>query len=506
MMKNPEIASTNLSDDIYSSLPESVRYYIRFLETNIQRLEKHIQDQAQKIHELEARIAKNSSNSSKPPGSDGLKKARKTVSMRGKSGKKPGGQAGRIGKTLEQVKSPNRIIIHTPEACQHCNFNLFSVEGVNYEEKRQVFDVPEPKIEVTEHRVQVKGCPCCGKLSKGSFPESVKAPVQYGEHVQTLATYFKNEHLIPAERVCEIFEDVFGISISPGTCAKIDQKLFAKLESFEINLKAHLLAAKVLHFDETGMRCEKKLHWIHTASSETATFYGMHAKRGQEAINEFNILPQFQGTACHDHWFPYFAYTQVKHGLCNAHHLRELTYIHEQEREEWAKEMKDLLFHAKKEVEAHFDLRYLPENIKLQIEWDYAKILLKGFEYHEQLPALPKGKRGKQKQRDGKNLLDRFKAKQDCVLRFMYDFFVPFTNNLAEQDIRMTKVKQKISGCFRTHEGGKFFCRIRSYISTARKQGWRIWDSLVDAIKGLPRLLEVQSAPISLFRSLLAVA
>lgn len=225
----------------------------------------------------------------------------------------------------------------------NCSFNLSEVEGVCSDEKRQVFEVPEPKTEVTEHRIEIKACPCCGKISKGAFPETIKAPVQYGEHVQALATYFKNQHLIPAERVCEIFEDVFGISLSPGTCSTIDKKLYTKLESFEINLKAYLIASKVLHFDETGMRCQKKLHWVHVASSETATFYGIHAKRGQEAIDEFDILPKFQGTACHDYWFPYFAYTQVKHSLCNAHHLRELTFIHEHEKEEWAAEMKQLL-------------------------------------------------------------------------------------------------------------------------------------------------------------------
>jgi len=307
MNKDFEHPPTGLPDDIFNSLPESVRYYIRFLEARIHRLEKQVQEQAQKIHELEGRLSKNSSNSSKPPGSDGLKKEPKTTSQRDKSGKKPGGQKGRIGKTLNQVEAPDHIVIHAPDSCKNCSFSLSGVEGVCSDEKRQVFEVPEPQIEVTEHRTEIKACPCCGKISKGSFPENVKAPVQYGEHVQTLATYFKNQHLIPAERVCEIFEDVFGIPLSPGTCSKIDKKLFAKLATFEINLKAYLLASKVLHFDETGMRCQKKLHWVHVASSETATFYGMHAKRGQKAIDEFDILPKFQGTACHDHWFPYFA-------------------------------------------------------------------------------------------------------------------------------------------------------------------------------------------------------
>ncbi len=488
MNKNAQAAETTpkgFTGDIFDILPESVREYIRFLESQIQVLNL-------KVHELEARLAKNSSNSSKPPGSDGLKKPIKTKSQRGQSGRKPGGQNGRVGKTLLQVKDPDYIITHDPERCRHCSLDLSEVEGSCSEEKRQVFDVPKPTVEVTEHRIGIKTCPCCSNVVKGEFPENINAPVQYGENVQVLATYFKNQHLIPAERVCEIFEDVFGISLSPGTCSKIDKKLFAMLESFETNLKAYLIASKVLHFDETGMRCQKKLSWVHVASSETATFYGMHAKRGREAIDEFDILPKFRGIACHDHWFPYFAYTQVKHGLCNAHHLRELTYIHEQEKEEWAKEMRELLLCAKKEVETHFDLGSLPEHKLLEIEQGYAKILETGFKHHGELPTLPKSKRGKQKQREGKNLLDRLKEKQDCVLRFMYDFSVPFTNNLGERDIRMNKVKQKVSGCFRTVEGGRIFCRIRSYISTARKQGWRIWDSLVEAMKGTPRLLTLQ--------------
>ena len=438
-----------------------------------------------RVKELEAQLAKNSRNSSKPPGSDGLKKP-KPKSQREKSGKKPVGQEGRQGKTLEQVANPNHIIIHSPIACQGCGGTLVEVEGTCVD-KRQVFDIPEPKIEVTEHCIEAKTCPCCGEKSQGSFPENVTAPVQYGERIQALVVYFSNQHLVPVERVCQIFEDIFGISISPGTCSKVQKKLFKKLESFEGNLKAYLIASQVLHFDETGMKCNKKLHWIHVASSEQATFYGMHPKRGQEAIDAFNILPQFQGTSVHDHWFSYFKYEQTQHSLCNAHHLRELTFVHEQEKELWAEEMKQLLLKAKKLVEEHAAQGYLSEAQKMAIEKEYAQIILKGYMYHQSLPPLPLSKRGKQKQRAGKNLLDRLTDKQKCVLLFIYDFTVPFTNNLAEQDIRMHKVKQKISGCFRTPEGGEIFCRIRSYISTARKQGWRIWDSLVDAIKGVPR-------------------
>jgi len=391
---------------------------------------------------------------------------------------------------LAKVGTPNLIVTHTPTNCHECGLNLSQVDGA-CSEKRQVFDIPQPKIEVTEHQVLEKKCPCCGKFTRGVFPERVRGPVQYGERVQALTAYFAHQHFIPVDRVCQIFEDVFDITISPGTCSNVDERLFRQLESFESSLKTYLLAERVLHFDETGMRCEKKLRWVHVVSSPLATLYTIHTRRGQEAMDEADILPRFQGVGIHDHWFPYFAYEQITHGLCNAHHLRELTFIHEQEKEDWAKRMKDLLIFAKNEVEWYLKQGALPQEILLRIEEAYSQIIAEGFDYHSLLTPLPKGKRGRQKQRDGKNLLDRLKEKRNCVLHFMYNFSVDFTNNLGEQDIRMVKLKEKISGCFRILKGGQIFCRIRSYISTARKQDWNIWDALAEAIRGCPRLLSV---------------
>ncbi|MFI5344429.1 MAG: IS66 family transposase [Chlamydiales bacterium] len=494
MSVNAPSFSPGLPDDIFDSLPESVRSYIRYLEATIQQQQViisqqqvRIQQLEARVHELEARLSKNSSNSSKPPGSDGFKK--KPESLRGKTGKKPGAQQGHIGRGLAQVNNPDQIITHAPSNCQACGCNLQDINGACVE-KRQTFDIPPPKIEVTEHQVFEKQCPCCGGRSRGLFPNHIKGPVQYGEKVQALAAYFAHQHFIPVDRVCQIFEDIFGIPISPGTCSNIDEKLYRHLESFEQGLKTYLLAARVLHFDETGMRCKKKLHWVHVASSNLATLYAIHAKRGKEAMDGAGILPNFQGKGVHDHWFPYFSYEQMEHGLCNAHHLRELKFIHEQEREEWAKQMEDLLIFAKTEVEKYSEQQALPQAILKQIKEKYDQILNIGFEYHALLTPLPVGKRGRRKQRDGKNLLDRFKEKKNCVLLFIHDFSVPFTNNLGEQDIRMAKLKQKISGCFRTHVGGQIFCRIRGYISTARKQGWNIWKALTNAIKGTPNQLE----------------
>ena len=411
-------SAPTLSGKVFDSLPESIRTYIRYLEATIRTQQIRIHQLETRVHDLELRLSKDSSNSGKPPSSDGLKRKPKT--QRGRSGKKPGGQQGHVGKGLAQVENPHAVVTHTPTSCHGCGSGLDEVNGF-CAERRQVFDIPQPKVEITEHRVEEKKCPCCGEINRAVFPENIRGPVQYGERVQALAAYFAHQHFIPVERLCQIFEDIFGIALSPGTCSNIDEKLFQKLESFEASLKLYLLAARVLHFDETGMRCEKKLHWVHVASSALATLYTMHSKRGREAMDAAGILPRFRGKAIHDHWFPYFVYEEITHGLCNTHHLRELTFIYEEEKEEWAKQMMNLLIFTKNTVEHHLEYGKFPAQILLRTEKEYARIIEKGIEYHALLPPLPKGKRGRQKQRDGKNLLDRLEEKRDCVLRFMYD-------------------------------------------------------------------------------------
>lgn len=483
----------HLKKEVLDALPVEVKAYIYALETHIVYLTSEVHHLSEKIKNLEARLNKDSSNSSKPPSSDGPKKNPKTSSLRKGSNKKPGGQSGHVGHTLERVDKPDHIEIHSPGTCENCQKDLSKAAVINIE-KRQVFDLPEVSVEVTEHQSESKLCPCCGHKTKANFPENINAPVQYGENVRALAVYFEHQHLIPFERLSQIFEDLYGISLSPGTCHNIDKKLFKNLAPFESDLKAHLLGCKVLHFDETGARCEKKLHWIHVASSETATFYGIHAKRGREAIDDFGILPSFTGTAVHDHWFPYFAYKQVKHGLCNAHHLRELKYVFEQEKGQWAKNMETFLFKAKKVVEeAKMEGKSgLTSGEILLIEKEYGKIILEGAIYYQGIAEISQLESEPLENGYGKagfNLLRRLLHKMDAVLAFIYNFEVPFTNNRAEQDIRMQKVKQKISGCFRSFDGGVISCRIRSYISTARKQGWNILDSLAEAIRGSPRLV-----------------
>lgn len=497
MSQKPE-PLLSLKPEVFISLPLEAQVYIQALEKQVFLLMGEVYKLSEKVKELEARLSKDSSNSSKPPSSDGLKKPSKTSSLRGKSGKKPGGQLGHAGRTLEPVSTPDHIEVYIPEACMHCLNDLSGSIILNVE-KRQVFDLPEIAVEVTEHQVETRQCQCCGRTTKGIFPENIKAPVQYGERIRALAAYFEHYHLIPFDRLAQIFQDVYGVSMSPGTCHNADKKLFANLASFESNLKTHLLANSVLNFDETGARCAKKLHWIHVTTCPSATFYGIHSKRGKEALDEFDILTKFQGTAVHDHWVPYFAYGQVKHGLCNAHHLRELKYVFEQEKGEWAKKMEALLLKANKIVEQAKTQGHQELDIKKiqEINQEYSQIVLEGAKCYQGIWELAEQEMetpDKEGIRSGFNLLRRLLHKMDAVLAFIHNFQVPFTNNEAEQAIRMQKVKQKISGCFRSFEGGVISCRIRSYISTARKQGWNILDALADAIRGSPRLLSVATA------------
>jgi len=471
----------NDQDKDIKSLPQWAQDLIFHLQNQVKELSAKVADLTARVDYLEGKLAKNSSNSGKPPASDGLKKPPKTKSQREKSGKKVGGQKSHEGKTLKQVANPDKVTTHSPDECTKCKANLNRVEGACIE-KRQVFDLPKPEHEVTEHQLIAKTCPCCQNISKGQFPENVKGPVQYGERIKALSVYFGHKHFIPFDRLSEIFEDIFGIAVSSGTCSNIEKRLHQHLEGFESALKEHLLMARELHFDETGMRSEKKLNWVHVVSSGEATFYGMHEKRGQEAIEEFNILPRYRGYAIHDHWKPYFHYGGVKHSLCNAHHLRELKFIYEEEKEPWAEKMKKMLLQAKKESES----KDLTEERILAVKAEYAKIVMEGIVHHLKLGQLEEGSN---KKRAGHNLLNRLADHHECVLRFVTDK-TPFTNNLAEQDIRMVKLKQKISGCFRQRKRGEMFCRIRSYISTSRKQAWNVWDALAEAVAGRPRSLQ----------------
>lgn len=442
---------------------------------------------AERMQKLEDQAAKNSGNSGKPPSSDGLSK--KNKSLRHKSGKKSGGQQGHPGSTLKAVKKPDYVEKHTVTCCEHCHANLENVEAKKLE-KRQVFDVPPSQIEVTEHIAEIKDCPTCHQTTTGAFPPGVSQPVQYGERIKAQMVYFNQQHHIPLERTAEIIEDLYGQSISESTiveaCNQMSQQVEPVVEAIKAELKE---TTGTSHFDETGGRINGKLWWFHVVCTALLTFYAIHSKRGSKALNEIDIFPGFKGTAVHDAYCSYFQYDTVKNALCNAHHLRDLVFIEEQYHQAWASDMKKLLLEIKKTVEAsppeQMSLR--PDQI-VEFETRYDAIIEAGLQANPRVApdaTLPR-KRGKTKQHPARNLAEHLKIRKRETLAFMVDFKVPFDNNQAERDLRMVKLKQKVSGCFRSEDGAKVFCNIRSYISTSRKNSQKVLSVLQLALTGTP--------------------
>lgn len=445
-----------------------------------------------KIRELELTLAtdspslvrKDSHNSNLPPSLDlPWQKVKRTRSLRTKSGLQIGGQPGHRGYTLLQVHNPDVMIVHQANVCQHCHYSLIDIAPIR-SNKRQIFEIENGKLNVIEHQAEVKLCPFCQEISKGHFPEHLKAPVQYGTSVFSRIVYLNQYQLLPVARTAECMNDLFECPISLATIGRAVKFCSDKLIRSEQRIKVALRNSSVLGVDETGIRINGINHWVHVSRTDDLVHLAFHSKRGKEAIEEIGIINQFTGTLVRDGWFSYNWYQQCRHSLCNIHLLRDLRFIAEAypENKQWTEAFAKLLLEIKEAVEiAVFqDKIQLDSSLRTNFLTRYDSILT-GAE-----PIIRGSPESKNKTLSAPSLHRRLIRNKDLFLRFMTDFSVPFDNNGAERDLRMLKLQQKISGCFRTIEGVKTFCRIRSYLSSSRKQGRGLLNAIESASKGKP--------------------
>ena len=461
------------------------------LQDQVKALNKELKEaRAQTLLAREAHLAtvmKNSQTSSLPPSTDTHKRTR---SLRERSGRKPGGQVGHRGTTLSFVAEPDRLVIHAPQSCQMCGSSL-SASDVASSERRQVHDLPQQQIEVTEHQAQTKVCHRCGTKNRAKFPEGVNAPVQYGEGIRAVAAYLMGYQLLPYDRCAEAMNDLFDCPLSAGTLATMVKECAGELSEPLLLIKEGLSKSEVIGVDETNLRVNQKQQWVHVSSTDNWTLLCHDKRRGSVAIEQIGILSDYTGVCVHDGFTAYDHYRQCQHGLCNAHILRELNYVIETSKASWATEMKQLMLDIKTEVGKANEAGKKRLAVRREQEFltRYERIVGEAGKLY---PPLKRKKYRSKTRRPrespivaaARKLVNRLGAKRDEILLFMRDFSVPFDNNQAERDLRMLKVKQKISGCFRTERGAEEFCQMRSYISTMKKQGHSVMATIRSVFAG----------------------
>jgi|SRR5579884_1252697 len=439
----------------------------------------------QQVQALQEREGKDSHNSHLPPSSDRF--VRHPRSLRKKSGKQPGGQPGHEGTTLRWQACPDEVLVHPVTQCASCQQDLQTVAPLQLE-RRQVIDVPQPRLWVTEHQAEQKQCPACQHITLACFPAEVAAPLQYGPRLGAIAVYLVQQQLLPWERACEVLSDLLGAPLSQGTLASLIERCATTLQPVEEQIKQALTTVEVLHQDETGLDVSGQRQWLHVTSTEQLTHYAVHPKRGQEALSAIDILPHFAGTSVHDGWRAYFHYACL-HALCVVHLLRELTYLAEEQDLAWAAELIAVLLDMKAATEQARAAGFTSLHPLEVADWQAQFVtIVAQADATTPYAQAPPGHKGRVKQSAARNLLDRLLADQQAVLAFLHRLAVPFDNNQAERDVRMVKVQQKVSGSFRSQAGAVAFCRIRGYLSTLRKQGLHLLNALEATLRGHPVL------------------
>jgi transposase len=434
---------------------------------------------------LQARLAQNSLNSHKPPSTDGYNKPA-PKSLRPKTRRPSGGQPGHPGRTLAKTALPDHVVTHPLVVCPcGCGRSLRDISVLRHD-TRQVFDLPPQKLVVTEHRVEVKICPITGREVSAPFPDGVDAPTQYSPRFSAWLVYLRVQQMIPLDRITQMAFDLFSAPLSQATVQNAVATAFRALEGFDARAADLLAGASVVHADETGVRVAGKLHWLHVAATRFITWYGLSRKRGMEAIQHFAVLTHFTGTLIHDCLAAYFQ-LHCRHGLCNAHLLRELIFLSDIQGQAWAKSMFLLLRRMHRAVQSQKARAGPPMAVQLNA-WTakFQAVLRQGFAENPLPDRQGPKQRGRPKHTKAQNLLLRLQEHETAVLAFLHNTTVPFTNNQAERDLRMMKVQQKISGAFRTFQGAREFTRIRAYLSTVRKNNRNVFQDIVSALSGKP--------------------
>jgi len=451
----------------------------------VEHMREQISALSAQVKSLRDQLAKDSHNSHLPPSSDRF--VRKPKSLRQKSEKPSGGQPGHEGSSLRWSSTPDEVVEHHVEQCEACQQDLQAI-AVCHVERRQVVDVPAPRLIVREYRAEQKQCPLCQHITAAPFPHEAAAPIQYGPTLAAIAVYLTQQQLVPLARACEVLRDLLGVQMSEGTLCELTQKCAAQLVPVEQQIKDALTQAQVIHQDETGLRVAGKRHWVHVTCTPTLTHYQVQKSRGQAALEAIGILPAFTGISIHDGWASYFLYP-CAHACCNVHLMRELAFLAEEHGCLWAADLKSLLLDMKEATQqGRSQGKHWLDPLEVA-DWEaqFLRILDQGDLAHPRATAPP-GTRGRCKQSPARNLLDRVRKYQHAFLCFLEDLRVDFDNNQAERDVRMVKLQQKISGCFRTVTGAQAFSRIRGYLSTLRKQDVPLLSALQATFCGHPVL------------------
>ena len=447
-----------------------------FSATNI-----YVQDLQNQLIKAKEKLNTSSKNSSKPSSKDNNKRP----NSRKKSGKPSGGQPGHKGSTLRLNDNPDTTILIEPTDC-HCGHLFTGEEIIVSEERRQEIDIPKP-ITITKEYKSIKYiCPVCGEIHSGEFPNHIKAPIQYGTNLKAYLVYLNNFQLLPYKRTVDLLANLHNLQISEGTIDNILEEFSGKIDTPIELIKKAIIDSEKAHADESGLRSEGKRKWLHVIGNENYTYYFFHKSRGKNAVDEADVLPHFKGTLCHDFWTTYFQFDKCEHSLCNAHHLRELQGIIDNYGYSWAKKMKSFLEKTNKLVKnaKENEREKLSDTILAKLDKEYDEIIKNAFIETPPPPPRKKGQRGRIPKGKALCLLERLNNYKDAIVDFITDFKKPFDNNLAERDVRMIKVKEKISGTFRSDKGAQRFCKIRSLISTAIKQNQNVFETIKNIFLG----------------------